>query len=175
MRAIWNNKIIAESDRTIVVENNRYFPPDSVKMEYLKKSGNQYTCRWKGVCDYYDVVVNGEANKDAAWVYPEPTEAWNTKTAPPLFNAAYEAQDGARRLLTNLEMGMVYRSSQVQRIMKSALAEARRARRHTFVLPPSAWVLASTSPSCPGRATRGGERPRRGARAPAASGSDDCA
>ncbi len=73
--------------------------------------------------------------------YPEPAEAWNTKTAPPLYNATFEAQDGNRRLMTSVDLNMVYRSSQVQRIMLSALNEARRARRHTFVLPPQAWVL----------------------------------
>ncbi|WP_412474745.1 phage tail protein [Rhizobium sp. WW22] len=73
--------------------------------------------------------------------YPEPNEAWNTKTAPPLYNATFEAQDGNRRLMTSVDLNMVYRSSQVQRIMLSALNEARRARRHTFVLPPQAWVL----------------------------------
>lgn len=74
MRAIWNNQIIAESNRTEVVENNHYFPPESVRMEYLRKSGNKYTCHWKGVCDYYDVAVNGKVNPDAAWIYPEPTK-----------------------------------------------------------------------------------------------------
>lgn len=74
MKAVWRGKIIAESDKTVVVENNHYFPPGSVKMEYLKKSGNTYQCKWKGVADYYDVVVGGEVNPDAAWVYPEPTE-----------------------------------------------------------------------------------------------------
>ncbi len=73
--------------------------------------------------------------------YPEPNEAWNTKTAPPLYNAAYEVRDGNRRLMTDLQLDMVYRSSQAQRIMKSALAEARRERRHTISLPPSAEVL----------------------------------
>ncbi|TWB20035.1 uncharacterized protein DUF1983 [Rhizobium sp. ERR 1071] len=73
--------------------------------------------------------------------YPEPNEAWNTKTAPPLYNATFEAQDGNRRLMTSVDLNMVYRSSQVQRIMLSALNEARRARRHTFMLPPQAWVL----------------------------------
>lgn len=73
--------------------------------------------------------------------YPEPNEAWNTKTAPPLYNATFEAQDGHRRLMTSVDLNMVYRSSQVQRIMLSALNEARRARRHTFMLPPQAWVL----------------------------------
>ncbi|KAA0689864.1 DUF1983 domain-containing protein [Neorhizobium sp. P12A] len=73
--------------------------------------------------------------------YPEPNEAWNTKTAPPLYNTTFENQDGSRRLMSNVDMNMVYRASQVQRIMLSALREARRARRLTFVLPPSAWVL----------------------------------
>ena len=73
--------------------------------------------------------------------YPEPAEAWNTKTAPALYNAAYEALDGNRRLMADVQLDMVYRSSQVQRLMKSALAEARRARRHTLVLGPAAWVL----------------------------------
>lgn len=74
MKAIWNDKVIAASDNTVVVENNHYFPPEAVKMEYLKKSGNKYQCHWKGVADYYDVVVGGKVNHDAAWVYPEPTD-----------------------------------------------------------------------------------------------------
>lgn len=74
MRAVWKDQVIAESDQTVVIERNHYFPPESVKTEFLKKSGNTYQCTWKGVADYYDVVVNGEANHDAAWVYPEPTE-----------------------------------------------------------------------------------------------------
>ncbi|MCH8049152.1 DUF427 domain-containing protein [Patescibacteria group bacterium] len=75
MKAIWNNQVIAESDETIIIEDNHYFPPDSVKMEYLKKSGNTYQCHWKGHADYYDVTVEGEVSKDGAWIYPEPTEA----------------------------------------------------------------------------------------------------
>lgn len=73
--------------------------------------------------------------------YPEPAEGWNTKTAPALFDTTFEAQDGNRRLMSDVALDMVYRASQVQRIMKSALAEARRARRHTFVLGPAAWIL----------------------------------
>jgi len=75
MKAVWKGKVIAESDKTEVVENNHYFPPDSVKMEYLKKSDTPYTCPWKGKCQYFDVEVDGEVNKDAAWSYPEPKEA----------------------------------------------------------------------------------------------------
>ncbi|QGA55847.1 phage tail protein [Brucella sp. 2280] len=73
--------------------------------------------------------------------YPEPNEGWNTKAAPPLFNATFEVEDGNRRLLTDVPMDYVYRSGQVQRLMKAALNEARRARRHTFVLPPAYWTL----------------------------------
>lgn len=74
MKAIWNNTVIAESNDTVVVENNHYFPPDSVNVAYLTKNGNQYTCRWKGVGDYYDVTVDGETAKGAAWMYPDPSE-----------------------------------------------------------------------------------------------------
>ena len=72
-KAIWNGVTIAESDKCVEVENNQYFPPDSVNMKYLKKSGNTYQCSWKGLADYYNIAVKGEVNKDAAWVYPKPT------------------------------------------------------------------------------------------------------
>ena len=74
-KAIWNGAVLAESDRTEVVEGNQYFPPDAVKREYLKPSATHTTCPWKGVASYYEVVVNGESNRDAAWYYPEPKEA----------------------------------------------------------------------------------------------------
>lgn len=72
MKAIWNNKVIAESGKTMIVEANHYFPAESVKMEYLKKNGETYTCPWKGVCDYYDVTVEGKTAKGGAWMYPHP-------------------------------------------------------------------------------------------------------
>jgi len=75
MRAVWNNTVLAQSPDTRIVEGNHYFPSGSVRMEYLRKSGNTYTCPWKGVCDYYDIVVDGEGNPDAAWVYEMPKEA----------------------------------------------------------------------------------------------------
>ncbi|QBB72480.1 DUF427 domain-containing protein [Pseudolysobacter antarcticus] len=74
MQAIWNNTVIAESDETIVVEGNHYFPPGSIKRENFADSETHTTCGWKGVASYYDVVVDGERNKDAAWFYPEPKE-----------------------------------------------------------------------------------------------------
>ncbi len=74
-RAIWNGAVIAESDATIVVEGNHYFPPDSVRREYLRDSQTHTVCSWKGTASYYDVVVNGEVNRDAAWYYPTPKAA----------------------------------------------------------------------------------------------------
>jgi len=74
MKAIWKNKIIAESNETINIENNQYFPPGSVNSEYLQRSETHTTCPWKGEASYYDVVVNDEINPDAAWYYPQPKE-----------------------------------------------------------------------------------------------------
>lgn len=75
MKAIWNNTVVAESDRTMVVENNHYFPSESVRLEYLKKNGGVYTCPWKGACEYYDVTVSGKTAEGAAFSYPNPTPA----------------------------------------------------------------------------------------------------
>jgi len=74
-RATWNGAVIAESDGTIVVEGNHYFPPESVRREYLRPSENHSTCPWKGIASYYDVVVDGKVNRDAAWYYPAPKSA----------------------------------------------------------------------------------------------------
>jgi uncharacterized protein (DUF427 family) len=75
MKATWNNTTIAESDKTVVVEGNHYFPPDSVDKQYFKESSTHSTCPWKGEASYYNVVVAGQVNKDAAWYYPEPKPA----------------------------------------------------------------------------------------------------
>jgi len=74
-QAKYNGVVIAESDTWEEVEGNVYFPPDAVNMDYLEPSDSTYTCPWKGHADYYHVVVNGDKNEDAAWVYPEPKEA----------------------------------------------------------------------------------------------------
>jgi uncharacterized protein (DUF427 family) len=74
-KAIWNGTVLAESDRCEVVEGNQYFPPDAVNRTYLKESATHTVCSWKGTASYYDVVVNGQTNKDAAWYYPEPKDA----------------------------------------------------------------------------------------------------
>jgi uncharacterized protein (DUF427 family) len=74
MKAIWNDTIIAESDDTIVVENNHYFPAQSIKKEFFKESGTHTTCPWKGQASYYTINIDGTENKDAAWYYPEVSE-----------------------------------------------------------------------------------------------------
>lgn len=74
MKAIWNNKIIAESNKTIVVERNHYFPPESVNKEFFEESGTHTTCPWKGLASYHTLVVDGKRNPDAAWYYPAPRE-----------------------------------------------------------------------------------------------------
>jgi uncharacterized protein (DUF427 family) len=75
VRAIWNGKVIAESDETIVVEGNHYFPRESVDPAYLRESDHHSTCYWKGVASYYDVVTDGQVNLNAAWYYPSPSNA----------------------------------------------------------------------------------------------------
>ena len=72
MKAIWNGKIIAKSNETIFIENNHYFPVDSVKKEYLDNSETHTVCPWKGQASYYNLVVDGKTNGDAAWYYPQP-------------------------------------------------------------------------------------------------------
>lgn len=75
MKAVWENQVLAESDRTVVLEGNHYFPPESVKREYLAPSDTRTTCHWKGEASYYHVRVGDKVNLDAAWCYPEPKQA----------------------------------------------------------------------------------------------------
>lgn len=75
MKAIWNEQIIAESDNTIVIEGNHYFPEDSIQKKFYKPSSTHTTCHWKGEASYFTLDVNGKLNPDAAWFYPDPKEA----------------------------------------------------------------------------------------------------
>ncbi|MVN22794.1 DUF427 domain-containing protein [Mucilaginibacter arboris] len=75
MKAEWNNQVIAESNDTIIVENNHYFPLQTVKREFLKPSSTHTTCPWKGLASYYTLDVDGKQNADAAWFYPQPKDA----------------------------------------------------------------------------------------------------
>jgi uncharacterized protein (DUF427 family) len=74
-QATWHGAVLAESDRTIVVEGNHYFPPESIREAHFRPSDTHTTCSWKGEASYYDVVVGDEVNKDAAWYYPDPKAA----------------------------------------------------------------------------------------------------
>lgn len=71
MKAVWNGAVLAESDDTEVVEGNHYFPAESLNTEYFQPSETHSVCPWKGTASYYDVVVDGDVNGDAAWYYPE--------------------------------------------------------------------------------------------------------
>jgi len=73
VRAVWNGQLLAESDDTTVVEGNHYFPAASLRKEHFQPSSTHTTCAWKGVASYYDVVVDGRVNRDAAWYYADPT------------------------------------------------------------------------------------------------------
>ncbi len=75
MKAIWNNAVIADSDQTVVVEGNHYFPEGSVRADFLKPSATHTTCPWKGQASYYTLDVDGKTNPDAAWYYPQPKDA----------------------------------------------------------------------------------------------------
>ena len=75
MRATWRGAILAESDDTVVVEGNHYFPNKSIRSEYFRKSDSHTICPWKGEASYYDIEVDGAVNRDAAWFYPEPKPA----------------------------------------------------------------------------------------------------
>ena len=71
MKAIWNDEVIAESNDTIIIEGNHYFPPESIKENYFSSTETHTSCPWKGVASYYSIVVGEKSNNDAAWYYPE--------------------------------------------------------------------------------------------------------
>ncbi|MDJ0868756.1 MAG: DUF427 domain-containing protein [Myxococcota bacterium] len=75
MKAIWNDEVVAESDDTVVVEGNHYFPADALRKEFFSRSSQKTTCPWKGEASYYDLTVGGQENPGAAWYYPEPKPA----------------------------------------------------------------------------------------------------
>ncbi len=75
VRAIWKGVVLAESDDTIVIEGNHYFPPETIKQEYFKENTRHTVCPWKGVASYYDIVVEDDVNRSGAWYYPDPSAA----------------------------------------------------------------------------------------------------
>lgn len=74
-KAIWNGIILAESEKTKIVEGNHYFPADSINWEYFRKNAHSSVCPWKGVASYYDLEVDGKTNRSAAWTYKDPSAA----------------------------------------------------------------------------------------------------
>ena len=74
MKAIWKDTVLAESENTVVVEGNHYFPPDDVKQEHLVESDYRTRCPWKGLAHYYHIEINGEKSENSAWSYPDPKE-----------------------------------------------------------------------------------------------------
>ena len=74
-KAIWEGVTLAESNQTVEVEGNQYFPPDAIRAEYFKPSSTHTVCGWKGTASYYTIEVGGKQNPDAAWYYPEPSTA----------------------------------------------------------------------------------------------------
>lgn len=75
MRAVWNGAVLAESEHTVRVEGNHYFPPETLNRQYFRDSSRTSRCAWKGTARYYTIVVDGAVNHDAAWYYPDPTES----------------------------------------------------------------------------------------------------
>ncbi|MFU8770883.1 MAG: DUF427 domain-containing protein [Anaerolineales bacterium] len=75
VKAVWNGNVIAQSEQTIVVEGNHYFPPEAVESDFLVESETTSTCPWKGLASYYDIKVGDQVNRDAAWYYPQPKKA----------------------------------------------------------------------------------------------------
>ena len=75
MKGIWNNEIIAESNDTVILEGNHYFPPESVNQDFLVRSSKTTICPWKGTAKYFSLCVNGKTNENAAWYYEEPKPA----------------------------------------------------------------------------------------------------
>ena len=74
MKAVWNGKVLAESDASKIVEGNHYFPAESINKSYIKSSETHTICHWKGTASYYNLDVDGEVNQDAAWFYPDPSD-----------------------------------------------------------------------------------------------------
>jgi uncharacterized protein (DUF427 family) len=93
MRAIWNGTVVAESDDTVVVEGNHYFPAESVREDLLRPSDTHTVCPWKGTASYRGIEVDGQLNADAAWYYPEPKDAAREITGRYAFWKGVEVTD----------------------------------------------------------------------------------
>ncbi len=93
-KAVWNGVVLAESDQTVNVEGNHYFPPDSIKWEYFQGSDTHTVCPWKGIASYHHIQVNGEINEDGAWYYPAPSKLASKIRGYIAFWRGVEVKDG---------------------------------------------------------------------------------
>ena len=98
VRAVWNGTVIAESDETVVIEGNHYFPADSVRPELLRQSTTTTVCPWKGRASYHTITVDGKENRDAAWFYPNPSSAASAVAGRVAFWHGVKIEDTAARL-----------------------------------------------------------------------------
>lgn len=105
-KAIWNDQVIAESDDTIVVEGNHYFPPDSIQKEFLRSSDVTTSCHWKGQASYYSLDVDGKQNDAAAWFYPDPSEAASNIKDHVAFGNGVRIEAERRPLLRSIMAGL---------------------------------------------------------------------
>jgi uncharacterized protein (DUF427 family) len=92
VKAIWNGKVIAEADRTEIVEGNHYFPAESLRREFFQPSDSHTICPWKGKAHYYSLLVDGKENTDAAWYYPEPKPAAQKSPAKSPFREVFKSR-----------------------------------------------------------------------------------
>lgn len=95
MQAVWNGAVLARSAETVVVEGNHYFPPESLNRRYFSDSATHTVCPWKGTASYFDVVVDGQTNSDAAWTYPDPSSAAREITGYVAFWRGVQVEDDA--------------------------------------------------------------------------------
>ena len=98
VQAVWNGTVLAESDRTIVIEGYHYFPPEDVNTEYLESSSRHTVCPWKGTASYYDVVVDGQRNQAAAWYYPKPRRSADQRPRRVLARGQGQTRAAASRM-----------------------------------------------------------------------------
>lgn len=119
VRATWNGAVLAESEKTEIVEGNHYFPPDSINKEFFRENDRHTVCSWKGLASYYDVVVKNQTNRSAAWYYPETSQAaqrirgyvafWNGVKVEKISDGSKdEGESGFKRLFNAVSRSQEY-------------------------------------------------------------------
>ena len=127
MRAIWNNTVLAQSTKTELVEGNHYFPPEALHREYFEASSTHSVCGWKGTASYYNIVVNGQENKDAAWYYPAPLPAGKNIAGYVAFwkGVRIEPEDAGTLERARQQMGEQRAAEKARQGLERSMAKAR--------------------------------------------------